>query len=327
MDVTGWLLDSDPALRWQVLRDLTEAPSEEVEAERARIANEGWGARLLGMADQNGLWAGGAFVPREVYDAWKAGVEPPVVEGQHWTSTSWALQQLRDFGIDPNDQRVQDAIELVRRNGRWEHDEQPFFDGEVEPCINGRTVAAGAYFSVDGSPDVSGIVDLLLTEQMEDGGWNCAQDWDGSTRGSFETTIDVVEGLLQYHRSVGDRPAIPAALERAHDFMLDRHLLRRLSTGELINQDWMKLSYPPRSKYDVLRALDYLRSAGVEPDERWNEAVGIVRSKRQPDGRWLLENTHPGPVSFELEDGDGKPSRWNTLRALRVLEWVDSHSG
>jgi hypothetical protein len=158
---------------------------------------------------------------------------------------------------------------------------------------------------------------------MEDGGWNCAQDWDGSTRGSFETTIDVVEGLLAYDREVGDRPAISGVLERANDFFLDRHLLRRRSTGEIIRTEFTELSFPPRSKYDILRALDYLRDAGVEPDARWEEAIALVRSKQQPDGRWLLERSHPGPVNFELEEGVGQLSRWNTLRALRVLKWVD----
>ena len=206
---------------------------------------------------------------------------------------------------------------LVRENSRWDHDGQAYFDGEVEPCINGRTVAIGSYFG----ENVDGIVKRLLGEQLEDGGWNCEAE-RGSVRGSFNSTIEVLEGLLEYERAQGTSPDVAQARQRGEDYLLKRRLLRRLSTGEIIDTAWTKFSYPPRWHYDVLRGLDYLRSTGVVPDDRAGEAIELVRTKRTADGRWLLENTHPGRVHFAMDEGDGKPSRWNTLRALRVLAWA-----
>jgi hypothetical protein len=306
MTVLDWLLDSDPAIRWQAMRDLTDEPADAVAAERAKVADEGWGARLLALQGDDGQWAGGTYFP-------SLDAEP---EHQPWTATTYTLLLLREFGVDPADERVRRAIALVRENSRWEHDGQPFFEGEVEPCINGMAVAIGGYFG----EDVRGIVDRLLTEPLEDGGWNCAVEY-GSRRGSFNSTIVVLEGLLEYERAVGGTPAVTAARDRAHEYLLDRHLLRRLSDGKVPNESWRQFSYPTRWYYDVLRALDYLRSAGVAPDERMAEAIELVEGKCGADGRWLLENTHPGAVHFELEDGDGRPSRWNTLRAMRVLDW------
>ncbi|MDT5014634.1 MAG: hypothetical protein QOD39_794 [Mycobacterium sp.] len=306
MSVIDWLLDSDPAIRWQVMRDLTDEPTDVVAAERARVAREGWGARLLTLQGDDGQWAGGTYFP--------ALAEEP--EDQPWTATAFSLQLLREFGAEPADDHVRRAIALVREQSRWEYDGSRFFDGEVEPCINGMAVAIGAYFG----EDVRGIVERLVSEQLADGGWNCEVE-SGSTRGSFNTTIAVLEGLLEYDKAVGGVPAVTSARERAHEYLLDRHLMRRLSTGEVPNKGWLQFSYPTRWFYDVLRALDYLRSAGAAPDERLAEAIELVESKRGDDGRWLLENTHPGAVHFELEDGDGMPSRWNTLRAMRVLDW------
>jgi hypothetical protein len=310
MTVVDWLLDTDPAIRWQVMRDLTDADEASVAAERARIADDGWGARLLALQDADGQWAGGTYFPPVTR-------EP---ENQPWTATAFTLQLLRQFGIDPADERVRAAVGLVHENSRWEYDGSRFFDGEVEPCINGMTVAIGAYFG----EDVSAIVERLLAESLDDGGWNCEAEF-GSVRSSFNSTISVLEGLLQYETSVGASAEITASRERAHEYLLDRHLMRRLSTGELVNDHWLEFSFPVRWHYDVLRGLDYLRAAGVKPDERLAEPIRLVESKRGADGRWLLENTHPGAVHFELEDGDGRPSRWNTLRALRVLEWY--HAG
>ncbi|MDQ1582830.1 MAG: hypothetical protein QOF36_884 [Microbacteriaceae bacterium] len=306
MSVIDWLLDSDPAIRWQVMRDLTDEPTDVVAAERARVAREGWGARLLTLQGDDGQWAGGTYFP--------ALAEEP--EDQPWTATAFSLQLLREFGAEPADDHVRRAIALVREQSRWEYDGSRFFDGEVEPCINGMAVAIGAYFG----EDVRGIVERLVSEQLADGGWNCEVE-SGSTRGSFNTTIAVLEGLLEYDKAVGGVPAVTSARERAHEYLLDRHLMRRLSTGEVPNEGWLQFSYPTRWFYDVMRALDYLRSAGAAPDERLAEAIELVESKRGDDGRWLLENTHPGAVHFELEDGDGMPSRWNTLRAMRVLDW------
>jgi hypothetical protein len=310
MTVLEWLLDSDPGLRWQVLQDLTDAPPGDVAAERARVAVEGWGARLLALRDDDGQWAGGACFPADFRGDFSAG--------QPWTSTLPALTLLRDLGIDPDAGHVREAILLVRDNCRWEYDGRPFFAGEVEPCINGRTVAIGAYFG----QDVDSIVTRLIGEQLADGGWNCEVE-HGSIRSSFHTTICVLEGLLEHERATGGSAQSVSARQRGEEYLLQRRLLRRLSTGEVVEPDWLRFSFPPWWHYDVLRALDYFRATGNSPDPRLAEAVDLVRSRQQPDGPWLLENTHPGAVHFAMEDGDGAPSRWNTLRAMRVLAWYD----
>jgi hypothetical protein len=193
---------------------------------------------------------------------------------------------------------------------------KPFFAGEVEPCINGRVVAIGSYFG----QDVQGIVDRLLGEQMSDGGWNCEQEI-GSTRGSFHTTINVLEGLLEHERATGSTPAVTAARERGQEYLLERRMLRRLSTGEVIDRDFAHFSFPTGYHYDVLRGLEHLRSAGVTPDARVAEAIDLVESKRNAQGRWLLENPHEGELTFDMDEGEGEPSRWITLRAMRVLRW------
>ncbi|MCZ2404374.1 hypothetical protein IV498_14610 [Paenarthrobacter sp. Z7-10] len=305
----NWLLDSDPAIRWQVLRDLTDASADEVAVERAKVVRQGWGARLLALQGDDGQWAGGTHFPAATSET----------KGQPWTVTSFSLKLLRDFGVDPSDDRVRRAVALVREKSRWEYDGSAFFDGEVEPCINGLATAVGAYFG----ENVRGIVERLLLDQLEDGGWNCDTEI-GSTRASFNSTIAVLEGLLEYERAVGGAAPVRASRGRAHDYLLDRHLMHRLSTGQIPNEKWLQFSYPTRWHYDVLRALEYFRCARVDPDQRWTEAIELVQSKRTADGRWLLENTHPGAVHFELEKGDGRPSRWNTLRALRVLDWYRS---
>ena len=303
-----WLLDSDPAVRWQVLRDLADAPDDVVAAERARVATEGWGARLLALRDPDGQWAGGACFPA-------AGGEPSE-DGQPWTSTLPTLVLLRDLGLDPDSAAARETVALVRQNCRWEYDGEAFFDGEVEPCINGRTVAVGAYFG----EDVEGIVRRLLADQLDDGGWNCWTE-QGSTRSSFDSTINVLEGLLAHERATGGTPQTVAARRRGEEYLLERSLFRRRSTGAAVSPAYLTFSFPPRWHYDVLRALDHFRVAGGAPDERVGDALELVRGKQQPDGTWLLGNTHPGAVHFRLEDGDGRPSRWNTLRALRVLRW------
>lgn len=308
VSVTAWLGDSDPSIAWQVMRDLTDGADDVVAATRSRVATEGWGARLLAVRDDDGLWAGGACFPGP-------GRRSNTL-GQPWTSTLHSLELLRDFGLDPASEQALEAISLVRDGCRWEHDGQAFFSGEVEPCINGRTVAVGAYFGQDVRP----VVDTLLDEQLDDGGWNCWTE-HGSVRSSFHTTICVLEGLLAHERAVGATSAALAVRRRGEEYLLGRRLLRRLSTGEVVDPAWLHFSFPVRWHYDVLRALDYFRSVGEPPDSRTSEAVELVRSKRQPDGMWLLEGTHPGEVHFSLEAGDGSPSRWNTLRALRVLRW------
>ena len=312
MDALDRLLDSDPAIRWQTLRDLVDAPAKLVAAERARIAVEGWGARLLDLQGEDGQWAGGACFPeRSIYQSVKN-------EGQPWISTLPVLDLLCALGVDPSADRVRRAVARVRDGCRWENAGQPFFSGEVEPCINGRVVTLGSYFD----QDVKGVVARLLGEQLADGGWNCEVE-NGSVVSSFATTINVLEGLRAHERATGGSAGSIAARRRGEEYLLERKLFRRKSTGEVVDAAWLKFSFPVRWHYDVLRALDYFRDAGDPPDPRVDEAIELLRSKRQPDGAWLLENTHPGRVPFSLEDGDGRTSRWNTLRALRILRWYD----
>ncbi|HEY2549545.1 MAG TPA: squalene cyclase [Streptosporangiaceae bacterium] len=314
--VIGWLLGSDPAIRWQAMRDLRDATEREYLAERARVETEGWGARLLSLQDDDGQWAGGSFLPRGFdFQEWKD-------VGQPWTATAFTLSQLREFGLDPAADRARRTVELIGASSRWDHDGQPYWEGEVEECINGRVVADGAYFGIDVSP----IVSRLTGERLDDGGWNCERA-DGSVRSSFASTINVLEGLLEYERATGGTPESRQARESGEEYLLQRKLFRRLSTGEPADEQFLSFVHPSRWRYDVLRALDYFRAAavltGAQPDPRLGEAVGHVRSRRQDDGTWLLDENLPGRVWFEVDDGAGKPSRWVTLRAMRVLRWWD----
>jgi hypothetical protein len=302
--VIRWLLDSDPSIRWQAMRDLTDAPDEEIAAERAKVATKGWGAQLLAGQGADGYWGAGTSNPEWV--------------------TLQTLLLLREMGLNPTSEQARRAVARVRDNVRWQgvlpqdaawHG-KPLFAGEVEPCINGRVVAVGAYFG----QDVQGIVDRLLGEQMSDGGWNCEQE-RGSRRGSFHTTICVLEGLLEHERATDGSPAVTAACERGQEYLLERRLLRRRSSGEVIDPAWMQFSFPSGYHYDVLRGLEYLRSAEVTPDARMAEAIDLVASKRDASGRWPLSNVHPDQLDAEEGAEEGKPSRWNTLRALRVLDW------
>ncbi len=312
-----WLLDSDPAIRWQALRDLAHAPAAEVAAERAKVATQGRGAALLSAQREDGTWPKDPRFPE-------------------W-STLRTLLLLRDLGLDPASEEAKSAVARVRANVQWlmaipkeelPKDEdiswwhKPFFAGEVEPCINGRVVTIGAYFGEDVQP----LVDRLLGEQMADGGWNCDQE-SGSTRGSFNTTICVLEGLLEFELSTGGSPAVKAARQRGEEYLLARQLFKRLSTGEPIEKDrkdgisFTQFSYPAGWRYNILRALDYLRAAGVAPDPRMSEAIAIIASKRNSSGHWTLGPVHPDEVVAEPGATESSPSRWNTLRAMRVLEW------
>jgi hypothetical protein len=298
--VIQWLLDSDPSIGWQTLRDLTGAPADEVAAERARVATEGWGAQLLARQEANGRWGGDPDNPE-------------------WTCLL-SLLWLRDLGLDPSSTEARRAVSLVRDNITWHWwDNKPFFEGEVEPCINGRIVSVGSYFQ----QDVRSLVDRLLGEQMDDGGWNCEQE-NGSTHGSFHTTICVLEGLLAHEQATGGSPAATAARERGQEYLLERHMLHRLSTGEMIDPAWTQFSFPTGYHYDVLRGLEYLRRARVTPDARIAEAIALVVQKRGQDGRWRLENPHPDQLDLQMGESEGQPSRWNTLRALRVLDWYSA---
>jgi hypothetical protein len=311
VSVIDWLLDSDPSIRWQAMRDLTDASAEKVAAERARIATEGVGTRLLALQEADGRWGGAA---------WNHG----------WDSTMHVLSLLRELGLDPASAEARRAVGRVRDRVTWQGcgppdcDRNAFFAGEVEPCINGQVAASGAYFS----QDVGGIVGRLLGEQLPDGGWNC-EAADGSSRSSFNTTICVLEALLEHERAGGATPEVTAARLRGQEYLLERRLFRRRSTGEAIERDrkggaaWTRFAFPAWWHYDVLRGLDYLRSAGVMRDERVADAIELVASKRDADGRWPLDTRYPGAMAVEIDEGEGRPSRWNMLRALRVLRWYE----
>ncbi|WP_297081128.1 hypothetical protein [uncultured Demequina sp.] len=310
--VNDWLLGGDPAVRWQVMRDLLDAPADEVAAERARVIHEGWGAALMAARDPDHGWARAAF--------WPEGYTPEdwEREGQPWTATFPVLMLLRDLGAVPTDPVLASALETIETSVLWEEGGQPFFDGEVEPCINGRVVGLCAWAGRDGRP----LVDRLLSEQLPDGGWNCEVE-RGATVSSFDTTINVLEGLAAY-RDVTPSPArIDEAMRAGEEYLLTRGLFRRLSTGDVVDPAYLELSYPPQWHYDVLRALDYLRAVGRAPDPRAAEAIDVLRSKRLPDGRWPLERVHRGRTHVDFE-AVGEPSRLITLRALRVLRWWDA---
>lgn len=297
--IVKWLLEGDPSIRWQAMRDLTDEPAEVVAAERARVASEGWGGRLLDLQTPDGHWND---------------------DTQHgWMTTTDALQVLRDLSVDPAGEKVQRAIGLVKDRITWFmlDGQPPFFDGETEACINGRILASGAYFGAD----VDRLLERLLGEQLEDGGWNC--EAPPSTRSSFNSTICVLEGLLEYEKARGPTAAVSEARARGESYLLERGMLRSLSSGEIINDRWTRFSFPLVWYYDVLRGLDYLRNAGVRPDDRVAEAIAVVEERRHQNGRWPLNHLHPDRdrLPFELEAEVGKASRWNTLRGLRVLKW------
>jgi hypothetical protein len=275
---------------------------------------------LLACQGDDGLWAGGAFVPH-AFD-WST----IKTAGQPWTATCWSLAQLREFGLDPASKSARRTVQLVRENGRWDHDGQPYWDGEVEECINGRTVATGAYFGVDVSP----IVTRLLSEQQPDGGWNCER-CNGSVRSSFHTTINVLEGLLEFERAAGGNDDVAAARRVGEEYLLSRALMRRQSNGELVDPQFVLFLHPHVWRYDVLRALDYFRESaqwtGAPPDARLREAIDIVRARQRADGTWPLDWRTKGAMWFTMDDGPGSASAWITLKALRVLRWWETAYG
>ncbi len=303
MTVIDWLMEGDPAIRWQTMGDLAGSPAEEVEAERAKVVSEGWGARLLGLQGEDGHWGGGIYSPK-------------------WISTTYTLLLLRHLGIDPQAPAMRSAVDTVRNRVRWQQNPAPFFAGTGETCVTGMIVSLGGYFGVLDEAEVG--LEWLLDQQLDDGGWNCRAPHN-SGRSSFHTTISVLEGLGEYRMAGGtgsDR--LDEVMARGEEYLLQRRMFRSLSTGEVVDTRWTLFSFPPRWHYDVLRGLEYLRWAGRTPDPRCEEAVELVVSKRRRDGRWNLQNPHPGKVHFGMDDGAGKPSRWNTLRAMRVLEWFGS---
>jgi hypothetical protein len=304
-----WLFDSDPAIRWQVMRDLTGEAREAIAAERSRVATEGWGAQLLAQQSPSGKWGGS---PR----GWREDLPK---EFRDLLITLYTLTVLKDLGLDPASKQARKMIDRIdkrlvfRRLG-----DRPFLDGETEPCINGRILGIGSYFK---EPN-DALAKQLVGEQLEDGGWNC--EAPQSRRSSFHTTICVLEGLLDYELAGGKSAAVSKARKRAENYLLERRMFQSLRTGEVIDKRWLRFSFPTFWHYDVLRGLDYLRSAGIQPDKRVREAVEIVMKRRHQNGRWPLNLLHPEYIPLEMETAVGSASRWNALRALRVLHWYES---
>ena len=314
--LTAWLLDSDPALRWQVERDVLGAAPEVWEATRARVVTEGFGAELLARQDADGQWAGGAFFPADFdFDDREEGSQP-------WTATTWTLNSLREWGVDPAVLRQRRTVELLDRNSRWEYDDLPYWAGEVDCCINAWTVANGVWLGTD----ISGLVDWFVEHRLPDGGWNC--DWvEGSQRSSFHSTLNSLKGLLAHEAATGGTDGTRAARRSGEEYLLQRNLFRRWSTGEPVGPWLDQFKYPPRWTYSVLNAADYFREAslldGAAPDPRMAEAMELIRTARQPDGTWLQGGRQPGQVWFEVDVPAGEPSKWLTLIGIRTLDWWD----
>jgi hypothetical protein len=298
-----WLLDSDPAIRWQVMRDLTDEAHKTIAAERSRIASEGWGAKLLARQSSAGNWG-----------------KPN--EDRGLLLTLYSLVVLKDLGLDPDSKQARRMIDRVDKRLVFKPLNRPFLYGETEPCINGRILAIGAYFN---QPN-QGLANRLLREQLEDGGWNCeavepSPKRPKSRRSSFHTTICVLEGLLAYERGGSQSAAVTKARRRGEEYLLERHMFRSLRTGDVIDERWLRFSFPTFWHYDILRGLDYLRDAGVKPDARVREAIDAVIKRRHQKGRWPLNLLHAERIPLAMETALGSASRWNTLRALRVLRW------
>lgn len=317
-ELTDWLLDTDPALRWQVERDLLGADESIWRATRARVATGGFGARLLAEQDADGQWAGGSYFPAAGHPtAWVEGQE-----GQPYTATTWSLWQLREWGLDPavlGD--TGDRLAVTR----WDYDDLPYWGGEVDVCINGFTLMAGSWLGVDVAPLAAWFGD----HQLEDGGWNC--EWvQGDTRSSFHSTLNAIRALRYRESHVGRNEGLATIRQGGEEYLLRRHLMNRLSTGEPVKPMFTELTYPSRWRYNVLTALDHFRTAaeldGTKPDPRLAEAVEVVRSKRRPDGRWAADAELPGQQWFAVDVPLGEPSPWLTLSALRVLNWWDTNT-
>ena len=304
--VLEWLLAGDPAIRWQALRDLRNAPSGTVRREQKRVAREGWGARLLERQDADGRWAGGLYNPK-------------------WTSTTYTLLLLRSLGLEPGHPQALRGCRLLLDRGCWSDGGINFFaprHQRSETCVSSMVLAIVCWFGlVDERGDR--LAEHVLAAQMPDGGWNCRAmpGYAGATHGSFHTTISALEGLLEYERLRPERAsAARAAQARGREFLLVHRLFRSHRTGKIAKPAFTRFVFPARWHYDALRGLDYFRDAGAPLDERLGDAFELVEGRRRADGLWPQQSRYPGRTFFEMESGR-QASRWNTLRALRVLHW------
>lgn len=314
-DTTDWLLDSDPALRWRVERDVLHLPESAWSATKARVTTEGFGARLMSHQDSDGQWAGGAYFPAD-FD-W-ASIE---TKGQPWTATTWSLLLLREWGVDAA--ALQGTAELLSINSRWEYDDLPYWNGEVDCCINSWTLSNGLWLGAD----VDGLVDWFVEHQLEDGGWNC--EWvEGAERSSFHSTLNALKGLLDYEQVTGDKSRASDSRRKGEEYLLERQLYRRLTTGDQVGSWATKFRYPFLWQYSILNAATYFRAASLadttDPDQRMSEAIEMIRDRQNEDGTWTQDGRSPGKVWFEIDVPAGEPSKWLTFHATTVLEWWDN---
>ena len=298
--VIQWLLQGDPAIRWQTQRDLLGATEAVMLTERQQVATTGWGAKLLSYPDPSGLWGDGLYSPK-------------------WISTTYTMLLLRRLGLGSGNPQAQKACWILLDKGFYADGGINYFSSlkYSETCVTGMVLSILAYFDFQ-DERVADLVENLLNQQMADGGWNC-ESYKGATHSSFHTTISVLEGLREYEKRRPD-PSLTASQNRAVEFLPIHYLFRSDRTGEVVDPRMTRFSFPPRWRYDVMRVLDYFQERNIPPDPRMTNAIELLNKKRRPDGAWLLQNRHPGRVFFELEVV-GQPSRWNTLRALRILQW------
>jgi hypothetical protein len=312
-----WLLDGDPAIRWQVFRDLLHAPERTVRREQRKIARTGWGVRLLARQDNSGTWAGGLSADGGLYSP-------------KWISTTYTMLLLRDFGLLPTNRQARKACRLLldrglQKDGGIGYGTWAKMRRTSETCVTGMVLSILSHFEYD-DERLDTLAEHLLEQQMPDGGWNCQRPY-GATHASVHTTISVLEGLRLYelHRRRKVQ-ALRVAQHRGREFLLVHRLFRSHRSGAIIKPIFLRFSFPPRWHYDILRALDYFQSVRAPADPRLHEAIDLVRGSSRADGRWTLQNHYRGKTFFELESL-GRPSRWNTLRALRVLKWWGSAGG
>jgi hypothetical protein len=298
--ILDWLLEGDPAIRWQVERDVLIKAPVVWEVTRADVARVGWGKRLLDQQDEGGTWGQGLYGPK-------------------WTSTTYTLLLLRRLGLPPSNSQAITGCERLLDDAVWIDGGVSLFRGLqlAEKCVNGMVLSLVSYFDVFDTR-AGFIADMLSAGRLPDGGWNC-EDFRGATHSSFHTTISVLEGLMEWKRRTG-RSDADGAIASGQEFMLDHQMYRSHRTGEVINPTWSTFHFPPRWHYDVLRGLDHLQDSGASIDGRAADAVELVRSKRRKDGRWGKGSQYSGRVHFILEPRS-VPGRWNTVRALRVLNW------
>lgn len=303
--IVAWLLAGDPAIAWQTERDLLSLPAGRYERTRLRVAEAGWGARLLSRRAGDGSWGGGAYTPK-------------------WTSTFYTLQLLALLGVGGEQRECVASCRSLLDQGVQESGSVRLWkSAPADTCVTAMLLATSCAFGLHGDERARRMVRWLLDQQMRDGGWNCR--WQRAsappTHASFHTTTSVLEAL---HAWRSHAPSPPPQVERAsaagRDFMLEHHLYRSHRTGKIARAELTQLSFPHWWKFDVLRGLDHFRQADAW-DERLADPLELLLRRRGADGRWRLPRQHPGRVWFRMET-TGQPSRWNTLRALRVLDWA-----